>query len=152
MALPYSPIQLAPAGQKTAWGALRQKSDSRIGPSEAAHPALKDTPRRVQKTPPRQKTQDIATGRRARAATDATRDTAMPEGPITPPMITAKDAIRDTAMPEEVDTPPMTMTPSRTNRVAETTGVVPRAADIGSGEKTPTRTATSRSPSPLGLL
>ena len=53
-----------PAGEKTAWGASRQKSDSRIGRAEEAHPALKDTPRRVQKTPLRQKTQDVATERR----------------------------------------------------------------------------------------
>ena len=55
MALPYSPTRVAPAGQKTAWGALRQKSDSRIGRAEEAHPALKDTPPRLQKTPPRRR-------------------------------------------------------------------------------------------------
>ena len=61
-ALPYSPIRLAPAGQKTAWGASRQKSDSHIGRAEEAPAALKDTPRRVQKPPLRKKTQDVATG------------------------------------------------------------------------------------------
>ena len=144
MALPYSPIQLAPAGQKTAWGASRQKSDSRIGRAEEAHPALKDTLRRVQKTPPRQKTQDVATGRRtsttmdalgdtAMTATDAIRDTAMK---------TARDATSDTAMPEGAGTPPMTMTPSRTNRVGATTGVAAHTTEVGSGEKTPIRRAT----------
>ena len=38
MALLYSPIRLAPAGQKTAWGASRQKSDSRISRAEETHP------------------------------------------------------------------------------------------------------------------
>ena len=142
MALSYSPIRLASAGQKTAWGASRQKSDSRIGRAEEAHPALKDTSRTLEKTPPRQKTQDIATGRRARTATDATRDTAMPDGPITTPMITARDAIRDTAMPEEVDTPPMTMTPSRTNRGGATAEAATRTTDVCAGEKTPIRRAT----------
>ena len=36
-----------PGGTETAWGASRQKSDSRIGRAEEAHPALKDTPRRL---------------------------------------------------------------------------------------------------------
>ena len=62
MALPYLPIRLAPAGQKTAWGTTRQKSDSRIGRAEETPPELKKTPRRVQKTPPRKETQDVATG------------------------------------------------------------------------------------------
>ena len=57
-------------------------------------------------------------------------------------MTTATDATSDTAMPEGAVTPPMMKTPSRTSRVGATTGVATRAADIGSGEKTPTRRAT----------
>ena len=132
MALPYSPIRLAPAEQKTAWGASRHKSDSRIGRAEEVHPVLKDIPRRVQKTPPKQKTQDVGTGRRTSTATDAIRDTAM---------TTATDATSDTAMPEGADTPPMTMKPSRTNRAGATTGVAAHTTDVGSGEKTPIRRA-----------
>ena len=45
-------------------------------------------------------------------------------------------------MPERAVTPPMMTTPSRMNRVGATTGVVTRAADICSGEKTSTWTAT----------
>ena len=56
-------------------------------------------------------------------------------------MITATDATSDTAMPEGSVTPPMTTTPSWTDCVEATTGVVTRAADIGSGDNTPTRTA-----------
>ena len=66
----------------------------------------------------------------------------MPEGSVTPPMITVKDAIRGTEMLEVVDTPPMRREPSRTDRVEATVEVVTRAADIGSGEKTATWTAT----------
>ena len=65
--------------------------------------------------------------------TDAIRDTAM---------TTAMDATSDTAMPEGAVTPPMMTTPSRTNRVGATTGVATRAAYIGSGEKIPTWAAT----------
>ena len=110
MALPHSPIRLAPAGQKTAWGASRQKSDSRVGRAEIAHLTLKDTPRRIQKTPSRKETQDVATRRRARTAMDARRDTAIPEGSV----------IR-----------PMTRTPSQTDRV----GATARGRNAGDGRR-----------------
>ena len=57
-------------------------------------------------------------------------------------MINVADATNDTAMPEVAVTPPMMTTPSGTNRVGATTGVVTCAARIGFGEKTPTWTAT----------
>ena len=76
------------------------------------------------------------------AAMDATCDTVLPQGSITPPMITAKDAIRNTVMPEEVDTPPMTMKSSRTNRGGATAEAATRTIDVSSGEKTPIRRAT----------
>ena len=72
-------------------------------------------------------------GDTAMAATDAIRDTTM---------TTATDATSDTAMPEGAVTPPMMTTASRTNRVGAITGVAARAPDVGSGENTPTRTAT----------
>ena len=144
MALPYSLIRLAPAGQKTTWGASRQKSDSRIGRAEEAHLALNDTPRRIQKTPPRQKTQDVATGRRTSTAMDALGDTAMTATDTIrdTAMKTARDATSGTAMPKGADTPPMTMTPSPTNRAGATTGFAAHTTDVGSGEKTPIRRAT----------
>ena len=155
MALPYSPIRLAPAGQKTAWGASRQKRDSRIGRAEEAHLALKDAPQRVPKTPPRNKTEDVATGQRASTAADAMGDTAMTATDATrdtartatdtigdTAMIITTNATSDTAMPEEVVTPPMMTTLSRTNRVGATTGVAARATNVGSGEKILTWTAT----------
>ena len=140
MTLPYSPIRLAPAGQKTAWGASRQKSDSRIG--REAHPALKDTPQKVQKPPSGKRTQDVATGRRASTATDAFSDTAKTKTDVIrdTARTTEKDATSDTAMPEKAVTPPMMTTPSQTNHRGATTGVVTHAANIGSGEKTPTWT------------
>ena len=47
MALPHTPIRLAPAQRKTTWGALPQKSENRIGQAEEAHPALKNANRRA---------------------------------------------------------------------------------------------------------
>ena len=143
-ALPYSPVQLAPAGQKATWGASRQKSDSRIGRAEEAHPALRDTSRRVQKTPLGNKIQDVVTGRRASTATGAMVDTAMTttDAIRDTAMTTATDATSDTAIPEGAVIPPMMTTPIRTNRVGATTGVAARATDVGFGEKTPTGMAT----------
>ena len=143
MALSYSPIRLAPAGQKTVWGASTQKSESRIGRADKAHPAPKNLPRRVQKTPPT-KTQDVSTGRRKRTATDAVGDNAMTakDAIRDTAMITATDATRDTMMPDEAGTPPMVTTPSRTKRAGATTGVATSETDVGSGEKTTTWTAT----------
>ena len=66
-------------------------------------------------------------------ATDAIRDNKM---------TTAMDATSDTVMPEGAVTLPMMTTPSRTNGGGATTGAATRAADIISGEKTPTGTTT----------
>ena len=133
-----------PAGQKTAWGASRQKSDNRTGRAEEVHQALKDTPRRVQKTPPSKKTQDVATRRRESTATDALGDTAMTatDAIRNTAMTTATEATRDTAMPDGAVAPPMLATPSRSNRAGAATGVVARATDVGFSEKTLTWTAT----------
>ena len=120
IAFPHSPVWLAPAGQKTAWKASRQKNESRIGRLKEAQPALKNEARRAQKNP-RRKTQDVATGRRTSTARDAISDTAMPEGAVAPPIIA---------------------TPSRMVRVGATPEIATRATDVGSGEKTPIRTAT----------
>ena len=63
---------------------------------------------------------------------DAMGDTAM----------TATDVTRNTAMPEGAATPPMIKTQSLTIRIGATADVASRATDVGSGEKTPTWTAT----------
>ena len=82
-----------PAGQKAAWGYLKQKIETRTVRAEDLHPARAE-PRRNTPGIPTQKTPVKG---RTKTAKNAAGDTAL----------TAWNATCDTAMLEEVDTPPM---------------------------------------------